>query len=86
MIYSGNAMYKLLKTDTERGIRLYSDPFKDKHSKGETFPYWKGTVVGIDIALEKREEFSILLSYIRDTYFKTVKERRKAKYKRAKFL
>ena len=51
MIYSGDAMYKLLKSRPLKK-RLYADPFKDRHSKGEDFPVWKGTVVGIDISLD----------------------------------
>lgn len=87
MIYSGNAMYKLLKDKSDRKhIRLHADPFKDKHSKKEDFPFWKGTIVGIDISLYATKEFSILLDLIRDTYIKTVRERKKAKYRRARFI
>ena len=40
MIYSGSGMYKLLKTNVNQGVRLYADPFRDKHSKGNEFPRW----------------------------------------------
>jgi len=87
MIYSGKAMYKLLKRDTRaKKIRLYANPFDDKHSKGEDYPYWQGTVVGIDISLDHTQEFSALLDLIRDTYTKSVKERKKARYKKARFI
>lgn len=85
MIYSGNAMYKLLKSEPVH-IRLYADPFKDKHSKDEDLPYWQGTIVGIDISLDATKEFSILLDLIRATYIKTVKERKKARYRRPRFI
>lgn len=85
VIYSGNSMYKLLKADNRKSIRLHADPFKDKHSKGEDFPYWQGTAVGIDINLDNTEEFSFLLDLIRKSYSKAVKEQRKAYYK-AKFI
>jgi anti-sigma regulatory factor (Ser/Thr protein kinase) len=85
-IYSGKALYKLLKTQHGKDVRLYGDPFRDKHSAGEDFPYWQGTAVGVDISLDKRAEFSALLKLIRDTYSKTVKERRKAIYKKARFI
>lgn len=83
MIYSGNTMYKLLKSNPNK---LYADPFRDKHSKAEDFPYWDGTVVGIDISLNETEEFSNLLDLIRNVYSKTIRERIKAKHKRPKFI
>lgn len=86
VIYSGKALYKLLKTQQGKTIRLYGDPYKDKHSKSDAFPYWQGTAVGVDISLDSREEFSELLKLIRDTYSKTVKERRKEFYKKARFI
>ena len=89
MIYSGKAMYKLLKDDSsKKQIKLYADSFKDKHSKNENFPFWEGTVVGIDLSLEATEQFSVLLDLIRNTYVKTVRERKKEKYKKrgARFI
>jgi len=83
MIYSGNAMYKLLKSNPNK---LYADPFRDKHSKAEDFPHWNGTVVGIDISLDETEEFSNLLDLIRNVYSKTIRERIKARHKRPKFI
>ncbi len=85
MIYSGNAMYKLLKVKKDKPVRLYADPFKDRHSKGEEFPVWNGTAVGIDITLDTTEEFSDLLDLIRETYVKSIRERKKVKYK-ARFI
>ncbi len=87
IIYSGNAMYKLLKSrSNEKHIKLYSDPFKDKHSKRENFPVWGGTVVGIDLSLNTTKKFSVLLDYIHKTYIKTVRERKKARYRRPRFI
>lgn len=86
VIYSGKAMYKLLKKKpSTKRISLHVDSFDDRHSTEEDFPFWQGTVVGIDISLNTTEEFSTLLDFIRDTYAKAVRERRKAKYKKAKF-
>ena len=85
LIYSGSAVYKLLKSKPGK-IKLYADPFKDRHSVGEDFPFWKGTAVGIDISLDETKEFSLLLDLIRDIYIKTIKERRKEKYKRPRFI
>ena len=78
-------MFKLLKASSGKGIRLHGDPFRDKHSKGEDFPHWQGTAVGIDINLDSTEEFSLLLNHIRQSYSKAVKEQRKVYYK-AKFI
>lgn len=85
VIYSGNGMYKLLRASNKKGIHLYANPFKDSHSKGDDFPYWQGTAVGIDINLENTEEFSLLLDLIRKSYSKAVKEQKKTYYK-AKFV
>src|SRR3989344_2603926 len=77
MIYSGNAMYKLLKDKSKRGMKLNADPFKDRHSENDNLPGWKGTVVGVDISLDETKDFSILLDLVRDLYIKTIKERKK---------
>ena len=86
VIYSGSSMYKLLKTGRSQKIRLYADPFKDKHSVSDEFPYWNGTAVGVDINLNEGEEFSKLLELIRNTYSKSIKERKKAMFKKPKFI
>lgn len=84
-IYSGNAAYKLLKRSSSR-IKLHADPFNDRHSGRADFPFWRGTVVGIDISLDNPTEFSMLLDLIRDTYQAALKERREARYKKPRFL
>jgi len=87
MIYSGKAMYKLLKSDSRlKRVVLHGDPFQDRHSKGEDYPYWRGTVVGVDIALGKTKEFSALLDLIGEVYIKTIKERKKERYRKPKFI
>jgi hypothetical protein len=85
MFYSGNAMFKLLKSESLR-IHLYADPFRDRHSFAENLPVWKGTAVGIDISLDETQEFSILLDAIREIYVKAVKERKKSRYKKPRFI
>jgi anti-sigma regulatory factor (Ser/Thr protein kinase) len=87
LIYSGTAMYKLLKgNQVKKHMRLYADPFKDRHSSDEHLPYWTGTIVGIDISLDATKEFSVLLDLIRETYVTTVRERKKERYRRPKFV
>lgn len=69
VLYSGSALYKLLKKKTER-LHLNADPFADRHTRSDSFPRWQGTVVGVDITLNRTREFSILLDAIRQAYFK----------------
>ena len=87
LIYSGNAMYKLLRTPSKnRTITLYSDPFKDKCSKKTNLPYWQGTAVGIDICLDRHQAFNELLDLIKKVYRTNIKENKKKKFKRPRFV
>ena len=85
VIYSGRAMYKLLKR-TGKKITLHADPFNDRHKKRNDLPDWNGTVVGIDLSLDTTQEFSLILKYIHETYHQAIKERKKAKYKKPQFI
>ncbi|MDD2935095.1 MAG: ATP-binding protein [Candidatus Pacebacteria bacterium] len=85
MIYSGRGMYKLLKKQAKK-IKLHPDPYDDRHSKKNDLPFWQGTAVGIDISLDTTEEFSILLDLIREAYTQAIKTRKKARYKKPKFI
>lgn len=84
MLYSGNAMYKLLKSGANP--KLYIDPFKDRHSMDGDFPCWHGTVVGIDISLEQKQEFAELLDFMRSIYTKAINEQKKMKFKKPIFI
>lgn len=85
MIYSGNAMYKLLKP--KHPLQLHADPFKDRHSSEETYTNWQGTAIGVDIALGDTVAFSTVLDEIRETYIKSIKERKQHNKKReARFI
>ena len=88
VIYSGNAMYKLLKRTTSSHATLRANPFEDRHSKESNLPYWQGVVAGIDIGLEKTKEFTEILGIIRNFYWQTIKEKKKEKYrlKKPKFV
>lgn len=83
VVYSGGAMYKLLK---RQGVSIYlrADPFADRHSVDTNLPYWKGVVVGIDIGLDNTAAFANILELVRDFYFQNLKEKKKEKYKRFK--
>ena len=87
MIYSGNAMYKLLKSSSKKKhITLHGDPFLERHSKGEDYPFWRGTVVGVDISLSRTAEFAELLDLIRKVYIETIQERKKERYRKPRFI
>lgn len=85
VVYSGDALYKLLRRSSSK-LKLNADPFKDRHSVQEGLPYWSGTVVGIDINLNETEEFTLLLDAIHETFTEAIRERKKAKYKKARFV
>lgn len=86
IIYSGSAFYKLLRRPPSARLRLNADPFKDRHSTDDKLPFWQGTIVGIDITLDQTEEFSLLLDAIRKTYASAIRERRKVRYRRPRFI
>lgn len=86
ILYSGNTLYKLLREKGKGEITLRSDPLEDKHTKDMGLPHWSGTVVGIDIELTETEEFTTLLDVIRNIYTTSVRDRKKAKYKKPTFI
>jgi anti-sigma regulatory factor (Ser/Thr protein kinase) len=87
MMYSGNALYKLLSRDPKKPVTfLNADPFKDKHSKKDNLPYWQGTAVGVDMSLDNTGEFKTLLNLIGAVYAGGVKDKRRAQYKKARFI
>lgn len=83
LVYSGKAMYKLLKN---RKKRLNWNPDLDNHSEKSDLTDWQGTAVGIDINLNSTEMFASLLTLIQDTYREAVKERKKDRYRKARFI
>lgn len=86
MIYSGKSMYKLLKTKKSKPIKLFSNPIKDRFSSNKNLPFWKGTVVAIDLCLDSNLDFDSLLELIRGVYRKGRKEETKKRYKRPRFI
>lgn len=83
-IYTGDSAYKLLPKQKEKLI-IPHDPFDDRHSLEEGLPFWKGTVVGIDITLDQTIPFQELLKYLRRVLAEAVKERKKIVYKKPRF-
>jgi anti-sigma regulatory factor (Ser/Thr protein kinase) len=88
VIYSGTGLYKLTKRDkrTKGFPRLRANPANDAHAETNNAPNFPGTVVGIDISLDQTSEFTTLLSVIRNAYTEAVKERKKLRYKKPKFI
>ncbi|MDO8471905.1 MAG: hypothetical protein Q7S64_01985 [bacterium] len=87
VIYSGSGLYKLTKRKRTKGLpHLRINPNQDKHSETDKAPIFPGTVVGIDISLEKTNEFTALLAVIREAYTRAVKERRKQHYQQPRFI
>lgn len=87
-IYSGKAQYTLLKHDKRIKIRprLYPDPFRDRHSKKNVAPNFKGTLVAVDISLAETPEFNDLLASIGEVYDKAIRERKRSKYREPNFI
>lgn len=85
-IYSGAAGYKLRKVPQNSKMILYADPHRDKNTSAKDFPYWNGTVVGIDITTQTNQTFASLLRLIREAYSLDVKQQKKEYFKRPKFI
>lgn len=86
MIYSGKAMYKLLKSPRNRKPALVGDPLEEHYSAEKELPFWHGTVVGIDLCLENNLDFNILLDSIREVYRRDRKEQNRRRYKLPRFI
>ena len=86
VIYSGTGVYRLLQRRPDvKKVRLNADPSADRHTETNSAPLLEGTLVGIDISLDKIDEFATLLASIRDVYWSAVKERKKARFRRPRF-
>jgi hypothetical protein len=74
-LYSGDSMFRLMKTRMRYVPELHTNPRNDPHSF-VTAPEWPGTVVGIDLNIEQGVEFAELLEQIRKAYFIDVKRKK----------
>ena len=87
VIYSGKALYKLLKPNRgSKRLVLHGDPEKDKHSERNNLPPWPGAVVGIDLSLDATSELTYLLDVIGETYAGAIQERRRLRFKKPRFV
>lgn len=87
VLYSGSGVYRLLKRRADvKKINLHSDPDRDKNSQSNEAPAFPGTLVAIDLSLDRIDEFATLLESIRKAYASAVQERRKARFRRPQFI
>ena len=82
VIFSGNGFFKLLRA-ADRNV-LQVDPARDRATTRDDLPSWRGTVVGIDVSVDKNQAFSALLSLIRKSYSIETQALKK-EYKKARF-
>ncbi len=87
-IYSGKAEYTLLKHRTDiKGLpKLHADPNSDSHRETNELPSFQGTLVAVDISLNETLEFNELLASIGEVYDKAIRERKRERYRKPKFI
>lgn len=84
-VISGGTMYKLKKRG-KKPMKMNIDPFDDRHSLKEDVPHWQGVAIGIDISLDQTKELHELLGTINKFYKQSLKDLKKRKFKKPKFL
>lgn len=85
VIYSNDCLFKLLRRpETERPI-LFADPNQDYHKITTNLPKWRGTIIGIDIAVEPGVEFSDFLATIRKAYSIDVRKKKVDYFRKIRF-
>lgn len=83
ILYSGSGFYKLLKKNKDS---LPFDPFIDHHTKYHNLPKWSGTVVGVDVSLDRTPTFTSLLDLIKKSYQEAIVTRRKLRRRQPRFI
>lgn len=88
VIYSGKAEFTLLKYKKRiKGMpRLYANPDRDAHNETNTAPDFGGTLVAVDISLNETQEFNELVTNIGEVYDTAIRERKRVKYKKPRFI
>jgi anti-sigma regulatory factor (Ser/Thr protein kinase) len=86
LIYSGDAYFKLRLTKPGSPIRFHANPLEDNCSIRDGLPFFKGTLIGIDIYIQDTKAFNNLIESIGSAYQLSVKQSRKDYYKRIKFI
>lgn len=84
--YSGDALFKLLKTPGKATPHIVADPWMEKARRLEGLPTWPGTAIGIDVSVAAHETFQELLVDIRKAYDLDVRIQKRASYRKARFV
>jgi anti-sigma regulatory factor (Ser/Thr protein kinase) len=85
LAYSGDALFKLLKGNGGDG-QLLADPRMDRATRLRGVSPWPGTIMGIDISVEAHATFKELLEQIWNVYRLDVRLKKKARYKKPRFV
>ena len=85
VIYTGDALFKLKPLAWNKEILLYANPLADHHTRRVGLPRWRGTMVGIDIGIQREHAFSALMALIKKAFSVDVKQRRREGYRKPRF-
>ena len=86
VIMSGNSSYTLLKSRPDVKNRLYADPFRDHCAFSDKISRFNGTLVAVDIKLDKTLEFTELLGEIRSVFELAITEQKKSNIRKPNFV
>ncbi len=86
LLYSGSAYFKLRLSKKRAAVRFHANPLDDKCSIRDGLPYFKGTLIGIDIYIQDTKAFNNLIESIGSAYQVSVKQSRKDYHKRIQFV
>lgn len=86
LIYSGDTYFKLKLTPQNKELIYNSNPVDDYKSFRSELPYFKGTLIGIDINITDSHVFNELIHSIGDAYMKGVSKNKKDYFKKINFI
>lgn len=86
VIFSGDSTYTLLKSRPDVKNKLYANPFDDHYAFSDKVSRFDGTLVAVDLKLDKTPEFKELLQEIGNVYESAIEERRKRNIKLPNFI
>ena len=85
VVYSGDALFKLLKGPEAAPRTLFAEASRDRATRHEDLPTWHGTAIGIDLAIDAHATFQALLREIYGAYHLEVKSATKDRLRKARF-
>lgn len=83
---TGTGFYKLLKARAAEPVTITDDPRRDRHRALGDLPSWQGTAIGIDIGVPPPVRFSRAFQQISKAFNVHLRARKKARYKRPRFV